>query len=606
MMKRRKAPALLSLVALLLSGATHAYAEPTTVLRWVGHRMFEDFSARSEVSPDGRYVLRTFIDGNQALLQLPSGSSEDALLDGPVKNFEQAAWCGAGLLRLGTLNGGRHWFVGDRTPRAVDVPAGASPTCDRSGSEVAYFWVDPARLEAAPAKAVFIGTLTTQKQVDLEGVPLAVRFSPDGTTLYVLARQDDGASLLAAIAVKTYATRVLARNLDAWPFPGPELTVTDDGAALILPLGGLSPPNNAVRQVPHEPGRWLKLYRFDLRAGGFTLLRARPFSDQTDPTVVGNDLYWVSTHTTKRVALLPTGGGRPRVLLPGQDGYLPSWNLDGTRLTFVTGDFRLVDWGLPQDDYIVRINHQGMSIGTAKPFIVGNDEDFPPVWSPDGKWIAWHSHRDSKEDPAYYGAPGTTDDIWIRPADAPPTAGVRVTNDLWETGWVYWSPDGRQLIYTTWDRNGQPGIYQVRTTTIDPATGRPLGEHRFPMPSQVQSAEIAKWSPQGKEIAVEDAVSPTERVLWIVSDDGRHLTKLATYHSETYGGLDWTPDGKTLIFAGLVGDRMQIFSVPRAGGPVRRLSVGNENYLNPRISPDGRWIACSVLSTVQSLVKESP
>jgi hypothetical protein len=34
--------------------------------------------------------------------------------------------------------------------------------------------------------------------------------------------------------------------------------------------------------------------------------------------------------------------------------------------------------------------------------------------------------------------------------------------------------------------------------------------------------------------------------------------------------------------------------------------VGRENYLNPRVSPDGRWIACSVLSTVQSLVKMSP
>lgn len=78
--------------------------------------------------------------------------------------------------------------------------------------------------------------------------------------------------------------------------------------------------------------------------------------------------------------------------------------------------------------------------------------------------------------------------------------------------------------------------------------------------------------------------------------------KLASYRSETYGGLDWTPDGKTLIFAGLVGDRMQLFAVPRAGGSVTRLTVGNENYLNPRVSPDGRWIACSVLATVQTLV----
>jgi len=605
-MKRRRAPSFLSLSAFLLSAATLAHAAPTTVLRWEGHRMFEDFSARSEVSPDGRYVLRTFVDGNQSLFRLPSGESDDALLEGPVKGFEQAVWCGAGLLRLGTFNGSRHWYRGDRSPQAVNVPSGASPACDHTGTRLAYFWIDPPRLEAEPPKAIFVGTPKAQKEIDLEAVPLTIRFSPDGKTAYVLARQDDGASLLAAVTIETGVTRVLARNLDAWPFAGPEMTVTAHGSALILPLAGLSPPNNAERQVPHEPQRWLKLYRFDLHAHTFTLIRARPHSDQADPTAVGNDLYWVSTRVTKRVALLPVSGGHPRVLLPGQDGYLPSWNLDGTRLAFVTGDFRLVDWGLPQDDYIVRMNPQGMAVGPVRPFIVGNNEDFPPDWSPNGKWIAWHSHRDSKEDPAYYGAPGTTDDIWLRSADGPPNAGVKITNDLWETGWAYWSPDGRQLIYTTWDRNGPPGRYEVKTMTMDPATGKPLGEHRFPMPPQVHSPEFAKWSPSGKEVAIEDAVSPTEQVLWVVSDDGSRLSKLATYRSETYGGVDWTRDGKTLIFAALVGDKMQIMSVPRRGGPVRRLSVGNQNYLHPRVSPNGRWIACSVLSTVQSLMRESP
>ena len=126
------------------------------------------------------------------------------------------------------------------------------------------------------------------------------------------------------------------------------------------------------------------------------------------------------------------------------------------------------------------------------------------------------------------------------------------------------------------------------------------------MPPQVHSPEIAIWSPSGKEIAVEDAVSPSENILWIVSDDGTKLTKLATYRSETYGGLDWTPDGKTLIFAGLVGDRMQILSVPRTGGPIRQLSSGPGNYMHPRISPDGRWIACSQLETVQTLLRDGP
>lgn len=594
---------------LLASSAMLARASATTVLTWPGHRMFEDFSARSEVSPDGRYVLRTFVDGNQALLKLPDGSDMDAMLHGRVQNLEQAAWCGAGLLRLGTLAGSRHWFWGDQTPHATGIPPDAYPTCDRTGRLLAYFWINPARLESSPPKKLFVGDRKAQREIKLAGVPLVVRFSPDGKTLYVLARQDDGASLLADIPMSTLRPEVLARHLDAWPFAGPELTVTGDGKGLIVPLASLSAPNNAERQIPDQPKRWLQLYRFDLRSRTFALLHSKPRSDQTDPTVVGGTLYWVSSHTTKRVAVLPASGGAPRVLLPGQDGYLPSWSRDGRHLAFVTGDYRLVDWGLPQDIDIVNVDTAGRAprvLDNAKPFIVGNNEDFPPDWSPNGKWIVWHSHRDSAADPPFYGAPGTTDDIWLRGADAPESTEVKITNGLWETGWAYWSPDGRQVIYTTWDRNTGPGKYQVRTMTMDPATGHPRGEHHFPMPAQVHSPEIAIWSPSGKEIAVEDAVSPTENVLWVVSSDGSKLTKLATYRNETYGGLDWSPDGKTLIFAGLAGKRMQIFAVPRAGGPVRQLSSGNHNYLHPRISPDGRWIACSQQETVETLLKDGP
>src|SRR5262249_47014393 len=150
------------------------------------------------------------------------------------------------------------------------------------------------------------------------------------------------------------------------------------------------------------------------------------------------------------------------------------------------------------------------------PFIVGNHEDFPPDWSPDGKWIVWHSHRNAKADPAYYDAPGTSDDIWLRGTDAPQSTEIKVTQGLWETGWVYWSPDGRQILYTTWDRHGEPGLYQVRTTLIDPATGHPLSEHPFPMPKDVHNPELAVWSPSGAEIAVEDATSFSDRVLWTV------------------------------------------------------------------------------------------
>src|SRR5580704_16691451 len=88
----------------ILAGGTVCSAEaapPQTVLEWHGHRIFEDFSARSEVSPDGKYVLRTFVDGNETLLRLPTGNSDAATLQGGLHDFERAAWCGTQLLRLG-------------------------------------------------------------------------------------------------------------------------------------------------------------------------------------------------------------------------------------------------------------------------------------------------------------------------------------------------------------------------------------------------------------------------------------------------------------------------------------------------------------------------
>jgi len=577
-------------------------AEAVTLLTWPGHRMFEDFSARSEVSPDAQWVLRTFVDGNQALLHLPDGASHAAKLQGGLHDFERAAWCGPQLLRLGKYGTKRAWFAQGRTGfTALSIPPEATPVCSADGEHVARFTSFPARRELPPPKDIYVGTQSMQQRVAIGGVVLTARFSPDAKSLYVLSRQETGASTLSSVAVSTLQVTQLAHDLDAWPFPGAELAVTSGGKSLILPLATLEVPDDARRQVPHTPERWLKLYSFDIASRQFSLLVAEADSDQTDPAVVGADLYWVASHNTKSVVAFPSSGGPVHTVLAGREAYLPTWSRDGKRIAFVEGEYRLADWALSQDVGIVSVNDQILPAGEPKPYVVGNHEDFPVEWSPDGRWIAWHSHRDPQRNAPYYDEPGATDDIWVRHAEDLHAPEIKVTRNLWETGWAYWSPDGTELIYTTWDRNGEPGIYRVHVTKINTSTGQPIEEHPFPMPKQVVSPEIAEWSPSGDEIAVEDAASPTERVLWIVSRDGSRLHKVISYASETYGGVDWSPDGKMLYFSALEGDHMKIFSVPRTGGPAKKISEGPGNYLNPSVSPDGRWIACSEIESVQHL-----
>jgi WD40 repeat protein len=591
-------------VCFLISSAPAVSAEPDsprTVLEWQGHRMFEDFSARSEVSSDGKWVLRTSIDGDQTLLALPGGSSDEKTLQGDIPNFVRAAWCGHELLHLGANGKERHWYA-SKGAAAVEltVPPDATPVCSSTGQQLAHFGSGAASPDRPAPKSIFVGSRTSQSEIVLDGVVMSAHFAPNGRTLYAVARQNDGASSLFAISVDSHKVDALARDLDAWPFPGPEIAVTSDGTGIILPLATTSHPLDAERQIPDLPKRWLKLYRFDLASRRLTLLRWAERSDQTDPMVVGRSLFWVSGHNTKSVVAVPVTGGPMHVVATGREQYLPTWSRDGRRIAYVMGDYRLADWALTQDLETVPVNAQAQVAGAAKSFIVGNHEDWPADWSPDGRWIAWHSHR-ATHDPPYYDAPGTTDDIWVRRAEDLHAQEIRVTHDLWETGFTYWSPDGRELIYTSLDRNDPAAHYQVRISSFDPDKGQATGERRFPMPAQVRTPLIAIWSPSGKDIAVEDAISRTEHVLWIISIDGQHLTRVGQYPSETYGGIDWTPDGNTLVYAGLEGSRMQIFSIARTGGVPRRLSDGKGNYLTPRVSPDGRWIACSQIETVESL-----
>jgi Tol biopolymer transport system component len=246
----------------------------------------------------------------------------------------------------------------------------------------------------------------------------------------------------------------------------------------------------------------LKLYRFDLHSHDLTLIQSNSGRDDHDPAVVGRDLYWVSTRVTNSVAIVPSTGGATRELIAGQASNLPSWSSDGKEIAFVVGQYRLVDLPLDLDVAIANIDDRARLTTAPRMFIVGNNEDFPPSWSPDGHWIAWHSHR-APHDLPYAHAAGATDDIWLRSAKDTSAPEIRLTEGGRDAGWVYWALDGRSVIYSISDRKGSSDALQVRITNIDPLMGRALGEERLNLPSRIQNPVIVEWSPQGDELAIE-------------------------------------------------------------------------------------------------------
>jgi Tol biopolymer transport system component len=512
------------------------------------------------------------------------------------------------MMRLATQTGQLAWLW-QRTDGGPQVPfpapPKATPVCSADQRQLAYFL----------GKAIWLGELLHLAAVEVDTPVTRAVFSRDGKTVYALGHEDTGGSTLYAIAVANRKVTVLASHLDAPWLPG-AIAVTDD--AVILPLATAEPPDDAARQKPHGD-RWLKLYRFDLRSHQLRLLQSDDGQDDNDPTVVGNELYWVSARITSSVEVMPIAGGPARTVVSGGGAQLPAWSSDGKRLAFMVGELRLADAPLDLDIASVEIGRDGRPRGEPTALITGNHEDFVPAWSPDGRWIAWHSHR-APHPVSWYAAPGATDDIWVRKADDPSAPEIRVTNDLRETGLVYWSPDGSRLVYATVvPRSSKPYRFELRTSRIDPASGAPSGEQTLALPPEIADPHAvdgsplsitgplgADWSPRGDELAVVSTSGQHEGhhdvELWIVRPDGTRPRKIASFRSATLeGGLAWTPDASAVLFGGLDGDRMQIFRVAATGGAPRRISDGAGNLMHPRVSPDGRWIAYSRIETVHAV-----
>jgi len=112
-----------------------------------------------------------------------------------------------------------------------------------------------------------------------------------------------------------------------------------------------------------------------------------------------------------------------------------------------------------------------------------NDSD--PVWSPDGKWIAFSSDRTGEE---YEGS--SNNDVWIIPADGGELK--QLTTQPHQDTYPQWSPDGKTIAYLRTDKPyAQPEICLVS----------PLGgEHKCITEKVDRIPSGFKWAPDGRNI----------------------------------------------------------------------------------------------------------
>jgi ketosteroid isomerase-like protein len=561
---------------------------------------FEAHRVGAMISPDGRLAaLPIRWPDSLRFVDLHRGTVVRIAPWPGLDMVSAAVFTGSGGLVLrGRRAGEWGWYTRDTAMHRQPIPADADPRWSTSGT-IAYTRRRPYFGRPVPDSTVYVQTGGRLRSFRLRGRVTGLAWLSEGRGLLALTSDVRGVSTLNRVDVASGGVEVIAGDLDADPTWSP-IAVDGYGRRAFVALAGPTAAAPGERHVP-DADRDLDLYEVDLASGSRRAIVATP-AEEYAPAIAGDQLYWTTTDSEMSVAVGSTAGGRLEDVVAG--AMLPSWRPDGRALGFSYGGFRAGDWVLNWEGGVVELDSVGRASGTKRPLNTGWHEDFGPVWSPRGRWIAYHSHRSTTPSVLYAG-PGTTDDIWLRPIqrrDSDSVVEIRLTEGEHEVGPPDWAPDGTRILFTASLPNGGRGRSYAGVIAIDTITGRALERTRLQL-GPIPSAEKVAWSPVSDEIAIQAMEAPSRHAIWLVRANGANPRRLVQYGTHTYSGVDWTPDGRTIIYAAIVDGRMQLFSIPAAGGTPKQLTHDEWSVLHPTVSPDGRLVAATRIRNRKAITR---
>jgi dipeptidyl aminopeptidase/acylaminoacyl peptidase len=223
---------------------------------------------------------------------------------------------------------------------------------------------------------------------------------------------------------------------------------------------------------------------------------------------------------------------------------------DGTHVACVVATVDLDDNLVP-----TRIWLDGVPV-TAGP------NDAQPVWSPDGKWLAFTSRRaDDKSQPTLH----------VMPVDGP--GEVRTVCSMPDgLGDVAWSPDGKWFAFTSRTRD-------ERYTAKDETWQSPRKIERF-----LSRLNGENW------------VFDRPQQVYVAAADGTRKPRNLTPGEWQFAGVSWLADSSGVVTSGRAHESWDrdlaedLYVVPLEGER-RALTSHTGQYAVPAVSPDGEWVA---------------
>ncbi|HSB74188.1 MAG TPA: hypothetical protein VLC12_00985, partial [Terriglobales bacterium] len=95
----------------------------------------------------------------------------------------------------------------------------------------------------------------------------------------------------------------------------------------------------------------------------------------------------------------------------------------------------------------------------------------------------------------------------------------------------------------------------------------------------------------GQQLATPKFLTDPADVKSVPKADVQKFTVEKLFMTRAIGGTAWSPDGKTIAFMSNISGRMNLWTVPAAGGWPTQLTVSEQRQARPAWSPDGKWIA---------------
>jgi Tol biopolymer transport system component len=209
----------------------------------------------------------------------------------------------------------------------------------------------------------------------------------------------------------------------------------------------------------------------------------------------------------------------------------------------------------------------GAPVGPEEQLSPGEVRDHYPAFSLDGSRIAFGDNRLRNEE------------VWILDLATRHRERLRVPQPDLGVNIPFWSPDSRQLAVTRFQPDGSGSLW------IAAVDGSIAEQVVAPKPS----LRGGPFSPDGRDL------------LYIYNKDGflqlfRMDVASRLEHQLTFSASDkydpiWSPDGQWCVYSSnQEGNVLQIWRIPTVGGKEQRLTTGYDRIRHISFSPDGRWI----------------